>query len=115
MIDVNERAVELSNENAEKNGIKNVRIYQSDLFSNIDSVQTFASIITNPPIRAGKKVVHAIFEKSAEHLRASGELWIVIQKKQGGPSAIEKLKELFDEVSVVQKKKGYYIIKAKKV
>ena len=115
MIDVNERAVELSNENAEKNGIKNVRIYQSDLFSNIDSAQTFASIITNPPIRAGKKVVHAIFEKSAEHLRASGELWIVIQKKQGGPSAVEKLKELFDEVSVVQKKKGYYIIKAKKV
>ena len=57
MIDVNERAVELSNENAEKNGIKNVRIYQSDLFSNIDSAQTFASIITNPPIRAGKKVV----------------------------------------------------------
>ncbi|QEY89535.1 Ribosomal RNA small subunit methyltransferase C [Bacillus amyloliquefaciens] len=42
-------------------------------------------------------------------------MWIVIQKKQGGPSAIEKLKELFDEVSVVQKKKGYYIIKAKKV
>ncbi|MBT2575742.1 class I SAM-dependent methyltransferase [Bacillus sp. ISL-51] len=115
MVDVNERAVELSNENAEKNEINNVRIYQSDLFSNIDSAQTFASIITNPPIRAGKKVVHAIFEKSAEHLRTSGELWIVIQKKQGGPSAIEKLKELFDEVSVVQKKKGYYIIKAKKV
>ncbi|MCP6683549.1 class I SAM-dependent methyltransferase [Bacillus nakamurai] len=115
MVDVNERAVELSNENAEKNEIKNVRIYQSDLFSNIDSAQTFASIITNPPIRAGKKVVHAIFEKSAEHLRTSGELWIVIQKKQGGPSAIKKLKELFDEVSVVQKKKGYYIIKAKKV
>lgn len=61
-----------------------------------------------------EKVVHAIFEKSAEHLKASGELWIVIQKKQGAPSAIEKLEELFDEVSVVQKKKGYYIIKAKK-
>lgn len=115
MIDVNERAVELSNENAEQNGITNVKIYQSDLFSNVDSAQTFASILTNPPIRAGKKVVHAIFEKSAEHLKASGELWIVIQKKQGAPSAIENLEELFDEVSVVQKKKGYYIIKAKKV
>ncbi|BEV39284.1 class I SAM-dependent methyltransferase [Bacillus stercoris] len=115
MIDVNERAVELSNGNAEQNGITNVKIYQSDLFSNVDSAQTFASILTNPPIRAGKKVVHAIFEKSAEHLKASGELWIVIQKKQGAPSAIEKLEELFDEVSVVQKKKGYYIIKAKKV
>ncbi|MCO4852254.1 class I SAM-dependent methyltransferase [Bacillus vallismortis] len=115
MIDVNERAVELSNENAEQNGITNVKIYQSDLFSNVDSAETFASILTNPPIRAGKKVVHAIFEKSAEHLKTSGELWIVIQKKQGAPSAIEKLEELFGEVSVVQKKKGYYIIKAKKV
>lgn len=59
--------------------------------------------------------MHAIFEKSAEHLRPSGELWVVIQKKQGGPSAIEKLKELFADVEVVQKKKAYYIIKAKKV
>ncbi|BCE12655.1 hypothetical protein RSC3_00011 [Bacillus paralicheniformis] len=58
--------------------------------------------------------MHAIFEKSAEHLRPSGELWVVIQKKQGGPSAIEKLKELFADVEVVHKKKGYYIIKAKK-
>ncbi len=72
-------------------------------------------LLQTPQSAPEKKVVHAIFEKSAEHLRASGELWIVIQKKQGGPSAIEKLKELFDEVSVVQKKKGYYIIKAKKV
>lgn len=56
MIDVNERAVELSNENAEQNGITNVKIYQSDLFSNVDSAQTFASILTNPPIRAGKKL-----------------------------------------------------------
>ena len=41
-------------------------------------------------------------------------LWIVIQKKQGAPSAIKKLEELFDEVEVVDKKKGYYIIKSKK-
>ena len=61
MIDVNERAVELSNENAEKRN-KNVRIYQSDLFSNIDSAQTFASIITNPQ-SAPEKVVHAILKK----------------------------------------------------
>ncbi len=105
MIDVNERAVELSNENAERNGVTNVKIYQSDLFSNVDSAQTFASILTNPQSEP-EKVVHAIFEKSAEHLKASGELWIVIQKKQGAPSAIEKLEELFDEVSVVQKRKA---------
>ncbi|MDR0127129.1 class I SAM-dependent methyltransferase [Bacillus zhangzhouensis] len=115
MIDVNERAVELSKENAKHNRIDNVRIYQSDLFSNVHSSAAFASILTNPPIRAGKKVVHAIFEKSADHLLPEGELWVVIQKKQGGPSAIEKLEQLFGEVAVVMKKKGYYVIKAKKV
>ena len=42
----------------------------------------------------------------------NGELWIVIQKKQGAPSSIEKLSEMFEEVEIVEKKKGYFIIKA---
>ncbi|MDQ0228285.1 class I SAM-dependent methyltransferase [Metabacillus niabensis] len=114
MIDVNERAVELAKDNAVKNSINNVTIFQSNLFSNIDEKRQYAAIITNPPIRAGKKVVHAIFETSYHHLVNDGELWIVIQKKQGAPSTIDKLKELYSEVEVVDKKKGYFIIKAKK-
>ena len=68
--------------------------------------------LTNPPIRAGKKVVHDIFEQSYKHLLPNGELWVVIQKKQGAPSAIEKLTEIFEDVETVEKKKGYFIIKA---
>ncbi|MEH7147039.1 16S rRNA methyltransferase, partial [Priestia megaterium] len=34
--------------------------------------------------------------------------------KQGAPSALAKLESLFNEVEVVEKKKGYYIICAKK-
>lgn len=113
MIDVNERALELARENKRANHIDNVRIYQSDLFSEVGE-QRFAAVVTNPPIRAGKRVVHAIFEQSRDHLLDGGELWVVIQKKQGAPSALEKLKELFPFVEVVSKKKGYYIIKAKK-
>ncbi|MFC0274127.1 class I SAM-dependent methyltransferase [Metabacillus herbersteinensis] len=113
MIDINERAVELANSNATLNKISNVIVYQSDQFTNVKS-NKFAAILTNPPIRAGKKVVHEIFEESYNRLTDYGELWIVIQKKQGAPSAIEKLNEFFQEVEVVTKKKGYYIIKAKK-
>jgi 16S rRNA (guanine1207-N2)-methyltransferase len=114
MVDINERAVELSVENAAINQITNAKIYQSDLFSKVDPVHSFASIVTNPPIRAGKKVVHAIFEKSAGYLLDSGELWVVIQKKQGASSALKKLESLFQNVSVIEKKKGYFIIQAKK-
>ena len=113
MIDVNERAIELAKENAELNRVKNVVIYESDRLINVEE-KNFAAILTNPPIRAGKKTVHEIFEQSYHHLVSEGELWVVIQKKQGAPSAIEKLKELLFEVETIDKSKGYFIIKAKK-
>ncbi|AST05824.1 16S rRNA methyltransferase [Anoxybacillus flavithermus] len=112
MIDVNERAIELAKKNKQQNDIENVRIYISDLFQRVEG--KFAAIVTNPPIRAGKAVVHSIFEQSANYLLSGGQLWVVIQKKQGAPSALEKLKTIFDEVDVVEKKKGYFIIRAQK-
>jgi 16S rRNA (guanine1207-N2)-methyltransferase len=114
MIDVNERAVELAKVNAEANGVKNVCIIASNLFENVDPSKKYAAVLTNPPIRAGKKVVHEIFEKSFGSLLPGGELWIVIQKKQGAPSAIAKLDEMFKEVVTVKKDKGYFIIRAEK-
>ncbi|MFP5115687.1 class I SAM-dependent methyltransferase [Bacillaceae bacterium C204] len=113
MVDVNGRAIELAKENAEINRIQNVKIYESDRLLNVKE-NTFAAILTNPPIRAGKKTVHDIFEQSFEHLASEGELWVVIQKKQGAPSAIEKLNNLFNHVETIDKSKGYFVIKAKK-
>jgi 16S rRNA (guanine1207-N2)-methyltransferase len=113
MIDVNERAVGLAKENAGINEVKNISIYKSDLFENVET-KSFAAILSNPPIRAGKKVVHEILTESFNRLTIGGELWIVIQKKQGAPSAIEKLETMFTDVEIVLKKKGYYIIKSKK-
>ncbi|TYR78511.1 class I SAM-dependent methyltransferase [Priestia megaterium] len=113
MVDVNERALLLAEKNARANQISNVRIYKSACYEGIEA-KGFAAILTNPPIRAGKKVVHEILEGAYTHLADGGELWVVIQKKQGAPSAIAKLESLFKEVEVVEKKKGYYIICAKK-
>lgn len=113
MVDVNERALGLAKENAQLNGISNVLIYESDRLINVKHNQ-FAAILTNPPIRAGKKVVHDIFVQSFDHLCNGGELWVVIQKKQGAPSAIEKITEIFGDIEIVEKKKGYFILRAKK-
>ena len=71
-------------------------------------------IVTNPPIRAGKKVVHEILEGSYEHLNADGELYVVIQKKQGAESAFKKLQTVYKNVEKVVVDKGYWIIKCKK-
>ncbi|HYK75033.1 MAG TPA: class I SAM-dependent methyltransferase [Pseudoneobacillus sp.] len=113
MVDVNERALSLANENAQLNQISNVSIYESYCLDGVVE-DKFAAILTNPPIRAGKKVVHQILQQSYDHLVLGGELWVVIQKKQGAPSAIELLEGIFDEVEVIEKKKGYFIIKATK-
>ncbi|TKC14265.1 class I SAM-dependent methyltransferase [Robertmurraya kyonggiensis] len=113
MVDVNERALSLAKENAELNNISDVSIYESNCLDQVKHKE-FAAILTNPPIRAGKKVVHQIFEQSFSYLKDQGELWVVIQKKQGAPSAIEKITELFGGVETVEKKKGYFILRAKK-
>ncbi|PPA68594.1 class I SAM-dependent methyltransferase [Jeotgalibacillus proteolyticus] len=114
LVDVNNRALELARENAMQNEVPSVKVYESDCLDQV-TFTGFAAIVTNPPIRAGKKVVHQIFEQSFNHLAPGGELWVVIQKKQGAPSARVKMEELFGNTEVVSKSKGYFIFRAKKV
>jgi 16S rRNA (guanine1207-N2)-methyltransferase len=113
MMDVNTRALALAEKNATVNGVQNVRIFESDGLSSVGDVKA-AAILTNPPIRAGKETVFRFYDGAFEKLVVGGELWVVIQKKQGAPSSVSHLEEMFSEVDVVDKKKGYWIIKAKK-
>ncbi|SOC09227.1 16S rRNA m(2)G 1207 methyltransferase [Ureibacillus xyleni] len=114
MMDINERAVSLAKKNAELNGVQNVRIFESDGLAEVESDLQVAAILTNPPIRAGKETVFRFYDGAYERLAQGGELWIVIQKKQGAPSTVVHLEESFAEVDIVEKKKGYWIIRAKK-
>ncbi|WP_139492806.1 class I SAM-dependent methyltransferase [Brevibacillus dissolubilis] len=113
MIDVNERAVELAKRNAKANGIHNVEILVSDVYEAVQG-RSFDVILTNPPIRAGKETVHRIFSEGYDLLNPGGQMWVVIQKKQGAPSAYKKLMELFGEVEEADKSKGYLIFCARK-
>ncbi|KAA0954889.1 class I SAM-dependent methyltransferase [Planococcus kocurii] len=114
MIDVNTRAIELAKTNVEKNEISNVQIYESDGLAAVE-IDDFSAILTNPPIRAGKETIFRFYEEAAAKLMDGGSLWVVIQKKQGAPSTQVKLEELFGEVRVVDKKKGYFIFEARKI
>jgi len=115
LVDINERAVGLARENAERNGIRNVSVLESDLLAAVRG-QTFDAVLTNPPIRAGKAVVHRIFEEAHGALAPGGVLWVVIQKKQGAPSAAAKLEELFgaEHVRMAARDKGYHILRAER-
>ena len=114
MIDVNERALLLAKENAIKNGIHNVEIHESNLYDTVKKSQ-YEIIISNPPIRAGKIVVHTILEKAYDYLAENGQLVIVIQKKQGAPSAQKKMEEVFGNCERIQWDKGYWILVSTKI
>ena len=62
-------------------------VKESDALSAVED-KSFDFILTNPPIRAGE-TVHRIFEQALHRLDSNGELFVVIQKKQGMPSAKE--------------------------
>ena len=113
MVDVNHRALHLAEKNKKQNQIDNVIITESDGLSQVEN-EYFDFVLTNPPIRAGKNVVHRIFEEAYQKLKNQGELYVVIQKKQGMPSAKKKMEEIFNNVETVNKSKGYYILKSQK-
>ncbi len=111
MADVNLKAIELAKTNAKLNQVQ-VEILESDLFTNISG--SFDLIITNPPIRTGKQNIFKLYEDAYETLNINGQLWLVIQKKQGALSTIKKLEELFGNCFIAAKKKGYYILYSEK-
>ena len=111
--DVNTRALSLCNANAATLKLsQRVTILQSDIYIEIEG--KFDSIVSNPPIRAGKKVTYQIYEGALEHLNDGGSLYIVIRKQQGALSVKSYLEELYGNVTVLAREKGYYILKSTK-
>ena len=108
MVDVNLRALHLSKRNAKLNDVTDlVSIFESNCYQNIST--KYSTIITNPPIRAGKKIVYDIVMNARDHLEDGGNLFLVIRKEQGAKSLIVDLEKVYN-VKVLEKKKGFFII-----
>lgn len=108
MIDINRRSLELARKNVNLNHV-NVTIYESDIYSNVKD--KFDYIISNPPIRVGKKILYEILFDAKKHLNPNGELWIVVNKNQGAKSLVKDLEKEY-KVEIKNKVSGFYIIRA---
>lgn len=107
MIDINKRSLDLARKNAELNKVF-VNIYESNAYENVN--EKFDFIISNPPIRVGKKILYGILMDAKKFLKKSGELWIVIHKDQGAKTVMKDLAREYT-VTLVTKNKGFYIIR----
>ena len=109
MCDVNKRALHLAKMNVKENKV-DATIIESNCYENITG--TFDTIITNPPIRAGKKIVYEILFNAKNYLNDNGKLFLVIHKDQGAKSLIKDLEKTYN-VEVLEKNKGFFVIKCK--
>ena len=108
MIDVNRRSLELAVKNSKLNNVK-TNVFESDLYDNVNKKYDF--IVTNPPIRVGKKILYKLLFEAKNYLNKNGELWLVVNKDQGAKSLVKDLSKEY-ETTIICKNKGFFIIRA---
>lgn len=113
-VDVNNRAVALTKENAELNRLTLKKAVASDVLAALDKEDMFDVVLTNPPVRAGKQTVFAFYEQAFEHMVEGASIYVVLQRKQGAPSTEKKLIELFGNCETVAISGGYRVMKSVK-
>lgn len=82
-VDVNERSLELTRENASALAVGNLVACAPDAVP--ESIR-FQTIWSNPPIRVGKDVLHGILLRWLPRLAPGGTAWLVVQKNLGADS-----------------------------
>lgn len=112
-VELNERAYQLAIRNAQLNQVEQIEWVHQDATS-VELTQSYDYILTNPPIRAGKKTVHQFVNQAYALLKRQGSLWVVIQKKQGAPSMQAHMEAVFGNASKVSQDKGYWILMSTK-
>lgn len=114
-VDVNTRALELTAKNAKDLGISNIK---TALPEQVPKDLQFSGIWSNPPIRIGKKELHALLLMWLPRLEKAATAFLVVQKNLGSDSLqkwlTEELAEGF-EVSRHTSIKTYRVIRVKKL
>jgi len=88
-VDTNHRAVALCQANAAANDLGNIRAVAVDPeppLAGLDPDIRFDAIWSNPPIRVGKKAMHALLVAALGRLKPGGEAHLVVHKHLGSDS-----------------------------
>ncbi|HHX26512.1 MAG TPA: class I SAM-dependent methyltransferase [Firmicutes bacterium] len=110
MVDLNERACELAQDNVRLNRLTNAQVLSGNGFQPVAGMK-FDLILCNPPIRAGKSVVFPLITEAREFLEPGGCLLVVARTKQGSKSILKHMSEVFDVAREIEKGGGYRVMK----
>ncbi|WP_309073604.1 methyltransferase [Paenarthrobacter sp.] len=113
-VDVNERCITLTNENAAVLGLTNVT---ASLPHEVNPAVEFDTIWSNPPIRIGKDELHTLLLTWLPRLAPGGNAWLVVQKNLGSDSLQRWLATELDSSYTVSREstsKTFRIIRVRK-
>ena len=110
LADINERAVEYAQKNAERNNLW-VNVVKSDLYAALNG-NRYHDIVTNPPVAAGKKVVTQLIQRAKEHLHPGGSLWLVAFHNKGGSTYKRIMEETFGNAEDIEKQGGIRVYRS---
>ena len=107
LIDINKRAIHLTKLNIKDNDCNNINCFESDGYLNIN--KKYNVIVTNPPIRVGKEKLYSLIIDAKEYLLDNGKIYLVIRKEQGAKSFINDMEKYYN-ITILEKKKGFFVI-----
>lgn len=105
--EINSRAVHLCKLNAQRVGIAERNVFESDGIAELKDMK-FDFVSLNPPIRAGKEVVKRLLLESKDIIGSSSVFFTVIGKKQGADSYGKFLSSVY-ESERLNYKKGFEV------
>lgn len=113
--DVNERALELTARNAAAAGHAGVRVLEaSALRAQLERDATRLDLIwSNPPVRIGKRALHALLASWLELLAPDGEAWLVVAKNLGADSLAASLAGEAYETVRTASSKGFRVLRVR--
>lgn len=111
MCDVNLTCTKLASENIKLNNVQS-KIVESNLYDNIQGEYDY--IITNPPIKVGKEILFSVVGDGYAHIKHGGHIVLVIRKSHGMESMKKHMIEIFGNCEILERDKGYYILRSVK-
>lgn len=106
-IDVNNRAIELTRQNAVLNGLGNLTACRPE---EIPHEVEFNAVYSNPPIRVGKTALHAMLLQWLFRLRPGGRGFLVVHKNLGADSLASWLTSQGLHTTRLSSHRGYRVL-----
>lgn len=95
-------AVAMTLKNAERNGLKNIKVLASHGFDQLPKTLKFDLICVNPPTHRGREVVEAMVAESATRLNHGGRLLVVVETRVS-PWLKRQLKMTFGDYKILSR------------